>query len=82
MKIIEYNKWVRDKIPEIIESDSKECETYRVSWKEKLKYLYKKLGEEALELSEAESIEELADVQEVVNAIVEELGIALKSWKN
>lgn len=76
MKKIEYNKIVRDKIPEIIESDSKECTTKVVSGKDKLEYLYKKLFEESAELSESGSVEELADLQEVVNAIRKELGIS------
>ena len=82
MKTIEYNKLVRDKIPKIIESDSKECTTKIVSGKEKLEYLYKKLGEETAELSEANSIEELADVQEVINAIAKELGISLEELES
>ena len=82
MKTIEYNKLVRDKIPEIIESDSKECTTKIVFGKEKLEYLYKKLGEETAELSEANSIEELADVQEVINAIAKELGISLEELES
>lgn len=78
MKEIEYNKLVRDQIPSIIESDSKECELKTVTGKEKLDYLLKKLGEESLELSESKSVEELADVQEVINAIAKELGISLE----
>lgn len=76
MKKIEYNKIVRDKIPEIIKSEFKECITKVVSGKDKLEYLYKKLFEESSELSESGSIEELADLQEVVNAIRKELGIS------
>lgn len=76
MKKIEYNKIVRDKIPEIIKSEFKECTTKVVYGKDKLEYLYKKLFEESSELSESGSIEELADIQEVVNAIRKELGIS------
>lgn len=75
MKTIEYNKIVRDKIPEIIKRDLKECLTKNVSGKEKLQYLYRKLFEEGKELSESGSVEELADVQEVLNAIAKELNI-------
>jgi len=74
--ITKYDKLVRDKIPEIIENDGKECTTKKVSGKEKLAYLYKKLSEELKELAEAESVEELADVQEVINAIAKELQIS------
>ena len=77
MAIIKYDKIVRDRIPEIIELDSKQCLTKQVSGREKLNYLFKKLFEEANELSESLSVEELADVQEVVYAIANELGISL-----
>ena len=77
MATIKYDKIVRDRIPEIIESDSKQCVTKQVSGREKLQYLYKKLVEETNELSESSSIEELADVQEVVYAIANELGVSL-----
>ena len=76
MKKIGYNKIVRDKIPEIIKSEFKECTTKVVSGKDKLEYLYKKLFEESFELSESGSVEELADLQEVINAIRKELGIS------
>ena len=77
-----YNKLVRDKIPEIIEAEGNECETKYVFGLEKLDYLLKKLMEESNELKESKSIEELADVQEVVNAIADELGISQIELEN
>ena len=76
--ITKYNKLVRDKIPEIIEAEGKNCTVEKVFGKKKLSYLYKKLLEEAEELIDAGSVEELADVQEVINAIAKELNISLE----
>ncbi|WP_252229900.1 MULTISPECIES: hypothetical protein [unclassified Clostridium] len=45
----EYNKFVRDRIPGIIERDNKECEIEIVSKEEKYKFLEMKLKEKALE---------------------------------
>ena len=75
MKAKKYDKLVRDKIPEIIEEDSKNCIIKKVEGKEKLDYLFKKLFEEAQELCESKSAEEIADVQEVLDSISNELNI-------
>ena len=69
--MVKYNKLVRDKIPEIIEQKGGKC-TYRIAdekeyW-EKLKW---KLQEEIDEFLEAKNEEELADVHEVVDAILD-----------
>lgn len=64
-----YNKLVRDKIPEILDAKKVSYEK-RIATPEKYKVeLIKKLSEEAKEFLEAESIEELADVLEVVEAL-------------
>lgn len=47
MKI--YNKLVRDKIPELIESDGKKCVTHILSEKEYITALETKLDEEVAE---------------------------------
>lgn len=73
MKI--YNKLVRDKIPEIIKADGKVFKTRILDDAEHLQELLKKLSEEAKELAENPSVEELADVKELVIAIREALGI-------
>lgn len=73
--IKEYNKLVRDKIPQIIESDGKFCKYRQLSEQEYSECLKKKLVEEADEFLQSENIEELADLYEVVNAIV-----ALNGW--
>ena len=75
MTIKKYDKLVRDRIPEIIESSGKRCKVQIASEEEYATKLKEKLLEEANEFFENPSIEELADVQEVVTAIVK-----LKNW--
>jgi predicted house-cleaning noncanonical NTP pyrophosphatase (MazG superfamily) len=70
-----YNKLVRDRIPEILEAKGKKYTVRQVGVGfEKGNYLKKKLVEETDEFLKDPSLEELADVQEVVFAIVENLG--------
>lgn len=70
-----YSKLVRDKIPEIIQADGKEFITRVLDEEEYLKELILKLKEEVAEFEEAKSIEELADIKEVIIAIREALGV-------
>lgn len=70
-----YKKLVRDKIPEIIRSSGAEPVTRILDEKEYLNELVKKLKEEVAEFEEDHSIEELADIQEVLLALYEALGI-------
>lgn len=70
----EYNKLVRDKIPEIIRADGKECEIRVAEGKEKYDLLEKKLTEEVNEFLEYKNLEELADVMEVLFGLANELG--------
>jgi len=76
-----YNKLVRDKIPEIIKADGKECETRVLDDKEYLLSLNKKLDEELREYYETESIDELADMVEVIFAIVGQYGISIEEFE-
>lgn len=69
-----YNKLVRDKIPQIIAADGKIANTRVLADNEYLKELIKKLGEEAKELEANPTIEELADIKELVIAIRHALG--------
>ena len=67
-----YNKLVRDKIPENINSESGRKSKYRfLNDKEYLNELNKKVIEEANEFIEENSIEELGDLMEVINAIMQ-----------
>lgn len=68
--LVEYDKLVRDNIPEIISRSGKKAEIEVIDGKNKLKYLNKKLKEEIYEYLEDESIEELADIQEVIYEIL------------
>lgn len=69
MKI--YNKLVRDKIPEIISNDNQSCKTRILSEEEYLCELNKKLQEELKEYLQSGEIEELADLEEVLRAILD-----------
>lgn len=70
MRVV-YNKLVRDNIPEIIARDGKKATTRTLDNKEYLKELVKKLGEEYEEFKADVSVEELADIQEVVLALAD-----------
>ncbi len=67
-------KLVRDRIPEIIKSDGKEPITHILSEEDYLKELDIKLNEEVAEYQADKSIEEMADVLEVLFAICEARG--------
>lgn len=77
MKII-YNKLVRDKIPEIIQGADKVCETKILSNEEYLQMLDNKLDEELKEYREAQNIEELADLLEVLYAVTKARGYSIE----
>lgn len=67
--IYKYNKLVRDKIPQNIEKIGKKCNYYILGEDEYKKELDKKLLEEANEFIVDHSIEEMADLIEVIEAI-------------
>ena len=69
--LIKYNKAVRDKIPQIIESSGKNCNVKKFSDSEFLAELEKKLVEELNEYQESKNVEELADILEVIYRISE-----------
>lgn len=69
-----YNKLVRDRIPEIIASDGKTCTVEVLSDSRYLQMLDVKLTEELGEYQESGSLEELADLLEVLGAVVRARG--------
>lgn len=69
-----YNKLVRDRIPEIIEADGKHCSVEMLSDEEYLLLLERKLDEELAEYQDSKSLEELADLLEVIRAVVKARG--------
>lgn len=70
-------KLVRDKIPEIIRADGLECDTEILSKEDYLEALDIKLDEELAEYHESHSLEELADLVEVIHAITKARGYSL-----
>ncbi len=74
MKKQVYHKLVRDKIPEIIEKQGKTCATETLSWEEYLRLAEEKLNEELAEYQASKSLEELADLLEVMEAVVSARG--------
>ena len=72
MKI--YNKLVRDKIPQIIESDGNKYDIRIADKSEHYALLEAKLKEEVNEFLEAKNLEELADVMEVLFGLADSLG--------
>ena len=74
-----YNKLVRDKIPEAINKKGDRKANYRIlNDKEYIEELDKKLFEEAHEFVEEHSVEELADLMEVIGAIMKIKNISLE----
>lgn len=76
-----FNKLVRDKIPQIIESNNEECECAILSDKEFLEKLNEKLQEEMKEYLESGDVEELADLEEVLRAILDTKKVSLQEFE-
>lgn len=73
-----YHKLVRDRIPEIIESSGKSCVWETLSDEDYIRLLDEKLNEELAEYQESKSLEELADLLEVMQAVVKARGWSLE----
>ena len=76
--VIQYNKLVRDRIPEIIESSGKSCTTEILSAEDYLRMIDAKLDEELAEYHKDQNIEELADLLEVIRAATIARGYSLE----
>ncbi len=75
-------KLVRDNIPDIINSDGKDCKYHYAGEEEFKTYLFEKLREELVEFIEKPSVEEAADMYEAFTEILFVHGIQLASVKN
>jgi len=74
---MQYDKLVRDRIPEYLLSKGLTPHYERVSGQDYLVYLKQKLTEEAQEFVESDnSLEELADVYEVFQTLLQALNIS------
>lgn len=69
-----YNKLIRDKIPEIIASQGKTCHTQILDPDTYQTMLEAKLQEELNEYLESKQLEELADLLEVIHALIDTTG--------
>ena len=78
MKHIQYNKLVRDRIPEIIESSGKTCTVEILSDEDYLRMVDAKLDEELAEYHKDQNIEELADLLEVIYAATTARGYSIE----
>lgn len=81
MKEIIYNKLIRDNIPEIIKSSGKTPIVDKVEGEGLLMLLKSKLIEELEEYNSSDEVEELADLIEVVYAILKYKGISLGEFE-
>ena len=69
-----HNKLVRDRIPEIIEASGRTCITEVLPEDAYIQALDAKLSEELAEYQQSKSLEELADLLEVMGAVVKARG--------
>ena len=72
--MIQYDKLVRDLIPEIIAASGKTADIEIVNNDVAFNYLVKKLDEEVTEFKTDKNLEELADVMEVLFGLAHKLG--------
>ena len=72
----EFNKVIRDKIPEIIQKDGHTCNVQVISDEKFLLEIEKKLSEEVTEYQNDKTPEELADILEVIYKIAQLKGIS------
>ena len=76
--MIEFDKLIRDKIPEIIEKSGKKCIVEEIDSETYIQYLDQKLNEELAEYQADKSLEELADLLEVMYAVVTARGYSVE----
>lgn len=69
-KITKYDKLVRDKIPQVLDAKGIKSVTHRVEGDEYFTRLVAKLREEVEEFAKDANEEEIADIMEVLNAVI------------
>jgi len=74
-------KLVRDKIPDIIEEDGKECKYHVANYDEYKSRLYEKMREELDEFINTPCYEEAADMYEVFSSICALHGMSMAQVK-
>ncbi|CAG7633712.1 phosphoribosyl-ATP pyrophosphohydrolase [Paenibacillus allorhizosphaerae] len=82
--ITNYNKLIRDRIPEIIEAKGKRAVVRTLNEREYIEMLDKKLQEELDEYTSAEAVdqvEELADLVELVYAVLHSRGVSVEEFE-
>ncbi len=82
MKKTKYDKLIRDKIPEIIEKSGKKTIIEVLDDHTFKQYLDDKLSEELQEYLASDNVEELADLIEVVYAILKHKKVSLADFDN
>ncbi len=86
MKIIKYNKLIRDRVPEIIKKDDAMPKVSRLNHAKFVKELKKKIIEESNELQMAKSrkslLNELSDILEILMSIAKVEKLDWKSVEN
>jgi predicted house-cleaning noncanonical NTP pyrophosphatase (MazG superfamily) len=82
MSMIEvHDELVRDRIPDIIEGEGLICRVVALDEKQFRDRLRAKLDEEIAEFDQSGSVEELADILEVLDALAESQGVDAE-WLN
>jgi predicted house-cleaning noncanonical NTP pyrophosphatase (MazG superfamily) len=81
MRTITYNKLVRDRIPEIIGAQGKACVVSTLPEKDHLSHLNAKLAEELSEYTASGDVVELADMAEIIRAILKIRGVSLEDFE-
>lgn len=82
MQKVLYDKAVRDLIPDIIRAAGKECAVEQVSETRYLELLREKLAEEVAEYRAKPNLEELADILEVIMAVVQLSGHTMEELED
>ena len=86
MKTFKYDKLIRDKISDLAIKDGAKLDYSIISGQEKIEALKKKILEEGSEVQYAknneELIDELADIQTILDTILQELGMAPEEFES